>query len=88
MSRDADRHHELILERIAANVCTKCGKFPPIKGERRCEKCRAKIAHHRQVERDPTVMVSVNEGPSIWAYSETDLDRAIAEAERDLRLVS
>jgi hypothetical protein len=34
------------------------------------------------------VMVSVNEGPSIWAYSETDLNRAIAEAERDLRLVS
>jgi hypothetical protein len=34
------------------------------------------------------VMVSVNEGPSIWAYSETDLDWAIAEAERDLRLVS
>jgi hypothetical protein len=66
MSRDADRHHELILERIAAKVCTKCGKLPPIKGERRCEKCRAKTVHHRQIERDPTVTVSVVIGPTVW----------------------
>ena len=66
MSRDADRHHELILERIASNVCTKCGKIEPIKGERRCMKCRARSGHHRRVERDPVATVPIDLGPTVW----------------------
>ena len=72
---------------IARGICPQCTKEKLPRGYMACTGCRKKNAERSARRRHPDrpTEVFVPEGPSIWeSFPETELGRAIREADYDL----